>query len=130
MGYIKISCITRFIESKSWTPKILNDIVGGKKKSQLTEDNPLELLPEKRSTRKSKESSNATAAAAPSTEPSGNDLSVLDSAIDFLIHDLNILNCSSQGNSGSGRYQEMRATNAFEKALNDLFIQDYDEDDE
>jgi len=37
------------IESKSWTPKILNDIVGRKKIQSECEDNPLELLPEKRS---------------------------------------------------------------------------------
>jgi len=41
------------IDSKSWTPKILNDIVGRKKvKSECEEDNPLELLPEKRKSKK------------------------------------------------------------------------------
>lgn len=42
-----------FLDSKSWTPQIISDIVGGKKKIQseceCENDNPLELLPEKRS---------------------------------------------------------------------------------
>ncbi|KAG5670708.1 hypothetical protein PVAND_000954 [Polypedilum vanderplanki] len=48
------------LESRSWTPKILNEIVGGKKKQQQPtddENNPLELLSEKRITRKVKDNS-------------------------------------------------------------------------
>ncbi|XP_070502598.1 putative OPA3-like protein CG13603 isoform X2 [Chironomus tepperi] len=49
------------LDSRSWTPKILNDLVG-RKKAQLEErgeDNPLELLPEKpkRTPKKATESS-------------------------------------------------------------------------
>ena len=71
------------VDSKSWTPKILNDIVGRKKiQSECKEDNPLELLPEKRS--RTKQTSSQKVLAEKNTTESGNEQTLIK-AVNYLI---------------------------------------------
>lgn len=71
------------LDSKSWTPKILNDIVGRKKvQGECKEDNPLELLPEKRS--RTKQTSTQKVLAEKNATESGNEQTLIK-AVNYLI---------------------------------------------
>lgn len=101
------------------------DIVTGKKKPQQNDDERLQLLPERRSRKPLKDvsheinSNSTTAAAAASSDPG----SPLFQSISFLIDELKLLNYS-----GNIDYKEQIVlsgnSNSFEKAVNDLFIDD------
>jgi hypothetical protein len=104
-----------FLDSKSWTPKILNDIVGRKKiqgECKDYKDNPLELLPEKRS--KVPKPSN------PQTErnsiETGNEQS-LTKAINLLLTEVF---CSTQQSPSVDEI--MKGDSMLAKSLNYLFI--------
>lgn len=105
------------LDSKSWTPKILNDIVGRKKiQSECSEkDNPLEFLPEKRSKVIHKPSSNES----DQSNASGNEPSSVDQAIDYLLNDV--------FHSLKKPVEKMKGDSALDRALNYLFV-DEEED--
>lgn len=109
-----------FVESKSWTPKILNDIVGRKKIQSECEDNPLELLPEKRSKKilkKKIESPDSNKENLPLD--SGNEQVSLFSAINFLLTEV-------FSNPHSRQYQqvdEMKGDSILARSLNYLFVE-------
>lgn len=112
--------LNSFADSRSWTPKILTDIVG-RKKAQLEDrrdDNPLELLPEKpkRTPKKATESSDKN-----STDTGNERSSILSNAVHFLIDDLKLLNYSDK-NSTSDEQVKSSSRNALDRAINDLFI--------
>lgn len=102
-------------DSKSWTPKILNDIVGRKKiQSECSEkDNPLEFLPEKRSKTIRKSASNES----DQSTASGNELSSVDQAINYLLNDVfhSLKQPVEKMNSGSF---------SLDRALNILFVEE------
>lgn len=82
---ISSSFFLLLLDSKSWTPKILTDIVGRKKiqsECKENEENPLELLPEKRS--RTKQTSTQKVLAEKNSNESGNEQSLIQ-AINFLI---------------------------------------------
>jgi hypothetical protein len=110
---------TLLLDSKSWTPKILNDIVGRKKlqsECKENEDNPLELLPEKRSKKPLRsvlKESNSS-----STEP-GKEQTLIQ-AVNFLLTD--VFYSHKQPSS----VEEMKGNSALAKSLNYLFIESED----
>jgi hypothetical protein len=117
--------IIYFLDSKSWVnPTKIVDMVTGKKKPQIIrndEDNPLELLPEKRtkaprkapkdvSNDLTRNNSNST-----TSDPPGS----LFRSLSFLIDDLKLLNYSVD------TIEQVNAPeSSFEKAVHDLFIKD------
>lgn len=115
-----------FKDSKSWTPKILSDIVSRKKiQPECKEDNPLELLPEKRTkTPMKKDKDNGSAQ---NDEPGNKqNTPLIIRALEFVTHDLNILNYSENNEST----EQVKSSNSLEKAVNDLFINVDDNEEE
>lgn len=124
MTSYEIICLIFFLDSKSWTPKILNDIVGRKKvQGECKEDNPLELLPEKRTrihqrADKSKKTENpqnvsSEMNSSSTTEPGKEH--VLIHSINYLITEVF---CSRQQSA----FEEMKGDSVLTKSLNYLFI--------
>lgn len=110
--FIQITYHAILLDSKSWTPKILNDIVGRKKiQSECSEkDNPLEFLPEKRSKTIRKSASNET----DKSTASGNEPSSVDQAIDYLLNDV--------FHSLKQPVEKLKGDSALDRALNYLFV--------
>ena len=103
------------LDSKSWTPKILTDIVGRKKiKSECSEeDNPLELLPEKRSKIPLKDKNlNKTSA----SESGNNKHHTLIHAIDYLLTDVFYSNHKPEP------IEKMKGGSILANSLNYLFV--------
>lgn len=108
-----------FIDSKSWTPKILNDIVGRKKiQSECAEDkeNPLELLPERRSKKIHVLSDKNVLKEKNSSEP-GNEKTSLIQAINFLLTEV------FYSHHQSASIEEMKGDSILAKSLNYLFVE-------
>lgn len=124
MTSFKIICYIFFLDSKSWTPKILNDIVGRKKvQGECKEDNPLELLPEKRTRthqrpEKPKKTENPQNVSnemnSSSTSGPGKEQTLIHS-INYLITEVF---CSHQQSA----FEEMKGDSSLVKSLNYLFI--------
>lgn len=106
----------RLLDSKSWTPKILNDIVGRKKiqsECKENQDNPLELLPEKRN--KSAQVQNLQVLRERNASESGNEQTLI-SSINFLLTDVF---CSHRQ---STPIEAMKGDSVLAKSLNYLFV--------
>ena len=114
--------LSSFLDSKSWVnPSKYVDIVVGKKKPQQNDDERLQLLPERRTRKPLKEISNEIPPTTDSTTTPG---SPLFQSLSFLFDDLKLLNYS-----GNNDYKEQIASNSFEKAVNDLFIENEEKEE-
>lgn len=115
--------ISLLVDSKSWTPKILNDIgstVLGRKKIQGEckdlQDNPLELLPERRSKIPLRSVPKETS----STYSEPGKEQTLNQAINFLLTEV------FYSRQQSSPVEEMKGDSALVKSLNYLFVESED----
>lgn len=103
------------LDSKSWTPKILNDIVGRKKiQSECSENNPLELLPERRSKIPQKSTQTPQNSSSESGEREQSPLP----AVNYLLTEVF---CST--NQPSAPVEVMLGDSVLAKSLNYLFVE-------
>lgn len=112
-----------FLDSKSWTPKILNDIVGRKKIQSecLEKENPLELLPERRSKIPQAQNTQNVLKENNSNE-SGKAQTPLNRALNLLLTEV----FYSHQQTSQPSFPEMKGDSPLYKALNYLFIESED----
>lgn len=109
-----------FLDSKSWTPKILNDIVGRKKiqsECKENQENPLELLPERRSRTKipGQSSQSTNVLSEKNQNESGNEQTLIK-AINFLLTEV------FYSRQQSPPEEIMKGETVLAKSLNYLFV--------